>query len=62
MLNQRGKLAQMAASDGYPVIKVPGNLVPRAATGYLFAPLALFLEEIGLLDNVRGKLKRLFRY
>lgn len=56
-LTSGGKLAQMAASDGYPVIKVPGNLVPRAATGYLFAPLALFLEEIGLLDNVRGEIE-----
>jgi len=56
-LTSGGKLAQMAASDGYPVIKVPGNLVPRAATGYLFAPLALFVEEIGLLDNVRGEIE-----
>lgn len=53
-LTSGGKLAQMADSDGYPVIRVPGNLVPRAATGYLFAPLALFLEEIGLIKNVRG--------
>lgn len=52
-LTSGGKLAQWAANDGYAVIKVPGDLVPRAATGYLLAPLALFLEEIGLLNNVR---------
>jgi glucose/mannose-6-phosphate isomerase len=52
-LTSAGKLAEMAANDGYAVINVPGHLVPRAATGYLLAPLALFLEEIGLLNNVR---------
>jgi len=56
-LTSGGKLAQMAANDGYPVIEVPGDLVPRAATGYLFAPLALFLEEIGLLKNVRMEIE-----
>ncbi len=52
-----GKLAQWAANDGYSVIKVPGDLVPRAATGYLFAPLALFLEEIGMLHNLRPQIE-----
>ncbi len=56
-LTSGGKLAQWAANDGYSVIKVPGNLVPRAATGYLFAPLALFLEEIGILNNLRPQIE-----
>lgn len=56
-LTSGGKLAEWAAHDGYAVIKVPGDLVPRAATGYLFAPLALFLEEIGLLSNVRTEIE-----
>lgn len=46
-----GKLLEMGQDDGYTVIKVPGGLVPRAATGYLFAPLALALEKIGLLKG-----------
>lgn len=56
-LTSGGKLAQWAANDGYSVIKVPGDLVPRAATGYLFAPLALFLEEIGILNNLRPQIE-----
>ena len=56
-LTSGGKLAQWAANDGYSVIKVPGDLVPRAATGYLFAPLALFLEEIGMLHNLRPQIE-----
>lgn len=56
-LTSGGKLAQWAANDGFSVIKVPGDLVPRAATGYLFTPLALFLEEIGILHDLRPEIE-----
>ncbi len=52
-----GKLAEMASGDGNPVIRIPGGLVPRAATGYLFAPLVLVLEELGFISQVREDLK-----
>ena len=51
-----GKLKAMAEQDGYAVVEIPAGLVPRAATGYLFAPLALLLEELGIVDNVRPEL------
>lgn len=44
-----GKLAEMAEYDGCAVLKVPGGLSPRAATGYLFAPLALVLQDLALV-------------
>lgn len=52
-----GKLAEMAAADGYEVITVPGGLMPRAATGYLFAPVALSLEKMGLLEGVTAQIQ-----
>lgn len=52
-----GKLAEMAREDGYPLVGIPGGLVPRAATGYLFAPLALIMEQLGLLPGVAAELK-----
>lgn len=52
-----GKLAKLAEEDGYGIIKVPGELVPRAATGYLFAPVALLLEEIGIFNGVKDEIK-----
>lgn len=52
-----GKLGEMTAQDGYPVVKVPAGLVPRAASGYLFAPTALILEGMGLLPGVRAELE-----
>lgn len=56
-LTAGGKLMEMGQDDGYTVIKVPGGLVPRAATGYLFAPLALALEKMGILSGVTADLK-----
>jgi glucose/mannose-6-phosphate isomerase len=52
-----GKLADRARADGYEVIRVPGGLVPRAATGYLFAPVALALEKTGIIANVSSQLQ-----
>ncbi|MEN6461109.1 MAG: bifunctional phosphoglucose/phosphomannose isomerase [Syntrophomonas sp.] len=56
-LTAGGKLMEMGQDDGYTIIKVPGGLVPRAATGYLFAPLALALEKMGLLQGVTADLE-----
>ncbi len=52
-----GKLSEWAKQDGNAVISVPVGLVPRAATGYLFAPLALVLEKLGILRGVKDELE-----
>jgi len=52
-----GKLAEMANNDEVAVVKIPGGLSPRAATGYLFAPLALILEELGIIQGTAADLE-----
>jgi glucose/mannose-6-phosphate isomerase len=52
-----GKLAELASQDGYAVMKIPGGFVPRAATGYLFAPMALLLEQMGILKGVKEEIQ-----
>lgn len=52
-----GKLAHIAQEDGYAVVKIPGGLAPRAATGYLFAPLALIFEELGIVKGAATDLE-----
>lgn len=47
-----GKLADLASAHGAPVVTIPGGLSPRAATGYLFTPLDLILQELGIVDGV----------
>ncbi|MBO8159008.1 MAG: bifunctional phosphoglucose/phosphomannose isomerase [Thermosyntropha sp.] len=52
-----GKLSLMAESDGYGVVKVPSGLVPRAAIGYLFCPMALILSELGIFPNLKSEIE-----
>ncbi|MCF8011222.1 MAG: bifunctional phosphoglucose/phosphomannose isomerase [Clostridiales bacterium] len=54
-----GKLKESADKDGVPVIKIPGGLAPRAATGYLFIPALAVMQKLGLLKNVEDEIKEL---
>lgn len=56
-----GKLSDLAHSDGIATIKVPGGLSPRAATGYLFAPMALILEDLGIIWGAKNDLEETIR-
>jgi len=56
-ISSGGELSSLAAQDGYGLVKIPGGLMPRAATGYLFGALILALESLGLLVGVRAELE-----
>jgi glucose/mannose-6-phosphate isomerase len=45
-----GQLAEMAASEGWPLITVPGGLQPRAALGYMLGGLLRLLEASGAVS------------
>ncbi len=51
-----GKLGEYAKRDGVPVIRVPGGVSPRAATGYLFLPTLRVLQKLGMLPDVTGEI------
>ncbi len=51
VISSGGKLSQYAQDDGYGVVAIPGGLSPRAATGYLLAPLLLSLQSAGIIKN-----------
>lgn len=57
VISSGGQLSALAREDGYLVIAVPGGMSPRAASGYLFCPLALILEKMGLLPDAREDLQ-----
>lgn len=46
-----GKLAELAKADGWPLIPIPGGQPPRTALGYLFAPVVVASEKLGLLPK-----------
>lgn len=44
-----GQLAERARQRGVPLVAIPGDLpVPRAATAYLFVPLLVGMQAVGL--------------
>jgi len=56
-ISSGGQLSSLAVNDGFGLVKIPGGLMPRAATGYLFGALVLALESLGLFSGVRAELE-----
>ena len=50
-LSSGGNLEELCDRFGLPHIKVPAGLPPRGAIGYLFAPLALLLDDMGICET-----------
>lgn len=46
-----GKLAEMAQADGNTLIQIPGGQPPRTALGYMFVPVLVVCERLGLLPK-----------
>ncbi|MFM9872154.1 MAG: bifunctional phosphoglucose/phosphomannose isomerase [Fimbriimonadaceae bacterium] len=44
-----GKITEMAKTDGFPVVTVPGGQPPRTAMGYMLMPLVVASEKLGLI-------------
>lgn len=57
VISSGGRLSDMAHQDGYTVVAIPGGLSPRAATGYLLAPLLLSLQSAGILAQADQDIK-----
>ncbi|MDP3050341.1 MAG: bifunctional phosphoglucose/phosphomannose isomerase [Eubacteriales bacterium] len=57
-----GKLAAMALEDGVPLVKIPGGISPRSASGYLFIPMLVALEKLGLLSDLSTEIEGLVRH
>lgn len=56
-ISSGGELSSLAGADGFGLVKIPGGLMPRAATGYLFGALVLALEHTGIFTGVRSELE-----
>ena len=51
-----GRLAEEAAARGYPVVRVPGGLMPRAALGYVGIPPLVVSSRLGLAPGLEDAL------
>ncbi len=54
-----GQLLERAERDNVPAVIVPGGLAPRAALGFLFAPLLMTAARLDLLDIRQSDLQTL---
>ncbi|MCK4573675.1 MAG: SIS domain-containing protein, partial [candidate division Zixibacteria bacterium] len=52
-----GLLKEVAELNEIPLATIPSGLQPRAALGYSFVPLLVFLEKIGLTENVTAEIE-----
>lgn len=51
-VSSNGSLLKFAKKMDIPALKVQGRMPPRAAFPYLFAPLLIILEKLGLITHV----------
>lgn len=49
VVSSGGQITAQAKADGFPVVTVPGGQPPRTAMGYMFMPLVIACEQLGLI-------------
>ncbi len=55
-ISSGGALSDFAENLGFPNLRIPAGLPPRAALPYLFAPLLIFMEKLGLASKVEDEI------
>ncbi len=56
-LTTGGLLEEVAQLNEIPKLKLPAGMQPRAAIGFGFVPLMVFLEKIGLIKNAGERIQ-----
>lgn len=51
VVSSGGEITRLAKADGFPVVTVPGGQPPRTAMGYMFMPLVVASEQLGLIPK-----------
>jgi len=57
VLSSNGKLMEMAIKDGFPFVRIPGKLPPRAALAYGTIPYLSLFAELGLISSRADEIK-----
>ena len=58
VLTTGGLLEEVARLNEVPMLILPKGLQPRAAIGYSFVPMLLFLEKVRLIKDVAERIKK----
>jgi len=57
-----GILKDVCEINQIPLVTIPSGMQPRAALGYSFIPVLVFLEKIGLLKNVVNDIEKMIAH
>jgi glucose/mannose-6-phosphate isomerase len=57
VLTTGGLLEEVARLNEIPMLVLPGGLQPRAAIGFSFVPLVMFLEKVKLIKDAESRVK-----
>jgi len=60
-ISSGGKLREYAEKLGFPHLLVPSGMAPRATLPYLFMPLPVLLEQMGLVSGVSAEVSETVR-
>lgn len=55
-ISSGGALLDFAEKMNVPFLRVPAGIPPRAALPYLFTPMLIFMEKLGLIPNVDAEI------
>lgn len=55
-ISSGGMLSEFAEKLGFPHLRVPSGMAPRATLPYLFMPLPILFEKISLVSNVESEI------
>jgi len=60
-ISSGGKLLEFAEKLNMPHLRVPSGIPPRAALPYLFFPMPIILERIGLVSDTRAEVSEVLQ-
>jgi len=60
-ISSGGKLLEFAEKLNSPCLRVPSGMPPRAALPYLFLPMLLILEKLGLVSDVNFEVSEVIK-
>ncbi len=57
-ISSGGEISKRSEENNFPLLRIPSGYPPRAALGYSFVPIVVFLERLGFISGKIDELKK----
>lgn len=57
-ISSGGEISKRSEENNFPLLRIPPGYPPRAALGYSFVPIVVFLERLGFISGKIDELKK----